>query len=179
MVEKRKSDFYKKQKIDLLFMELSDLQFELTGHVESYFDYLLKIRTQPELTKSGNLPIPTAKQFDLAILSELYKQIALNLSREQRLAIKRLPNTVEVISKTAQDSVDSILEQKIHCIQSIKNSIKFSCKAIYEINSLCEHRERYQESSLNSNQAVIPVLTSIGISPKDIEASRIEETQFT
>lgn len=178
LVEKRKSQFHREQTTDLIFMELSDLQSELSGHVESYFEYLLKIRQEPELAASGEIPIPTPKSINIDVLNELYKQVALDLTREQRLAIKRFPNRVEVIFQTAQDSYDSIVNKKTHCIQSIKNTIKLSCITIHELNSLYECRERYMESNLNSNQHVEPILKSLGYTQQDIDVSRIEETQF-
>ena len=79
----------------------------------------------------------------------------------------------------SQLSVDSITNEKIYCIQSIKNTVKLTCMLIHELNFLREHRERFVfAKDLNSNTAVLPVLKSIGYDEIQIAQSRVEESEF-
>lgn len=113
------------------------------------------------------------------VLGELYKKSALLLTSPQRLAIKRIPNSIIDIMQHSQISVDSITHEKSYCIQSIKNTIKLSCRLIHEVNFLREHRERFVfAEGLNSNSAVLPVLQSIGYNKDQIAQSRVEESEF-
>ena len=179
MIEKRKSEFQKKESLKELFIELDDIHVELIEHLKSSFQFLLNLRMETELAENGKLPIPMPKNIDTDVLSELYKQSALILTSSQRLAIKRIPNSINEIMRHSQLSVDSITNEKIYCIQSIKNTVKLTCMLIHELNFLREHRERFVfAKDLNSNTAVLPVLKSIGYDEIQIAQSRVEESEF-
>ncbi|MEQ2356224.1 hypothetical protein [Pseudoalteromonas piscicida] len=179
MIEKRKSEFQKKESLKELFIELDDIHVELIEHLKSSFQFLLNLRMKTELAENGKLPIPMPKNIDTDVLSELYKQSALILTSSQRLAIKRIPNSINEIMRHSQLSVDSITNEKIYCIQSIKNTVKLTCMLIHELNFLREHRERFVfAKDLNSNTAVLPVLKSIGYDEIQIAQSRVEESEF-
>lgn len=179
MIEKRKLEFQKKESLKELFIELDDIHVELIEHLKSSFQFLLNLRMETELAENGKLPIPMPKNIDTDVLSELYKQSALILTSSQRLAIKRIPNSINEIMRHSQLSVDSITNEKIYCIQSIKNTVKLTCMLIHELNFLREHRERFVfAKDLNSNTAVLPVLKSIGYDEIQIAQSRVEESEF-
>lgn len=178
-IEKRKSESQKKESLEELFIELDDIQVELIEHLKSSFQFLLNLRIETELAENGKLPVPMPKNIGTDVLSELYKKSALILTSPQRLAIKRIPNSINEVMRHSQLSVDSITKEKIYCSQSIKNTVKLTCMLIHEINSLREHRERFVfTKDLNSNTAVIPVLKSIGYDESQIAQSRVEESEF-
>ncbi len=78
----------------------------------------------------------------------------------------------------AQGAVNAILNEKEYCIQSIKNTIKLSCKLVHELNSLNEQRDRYVEVHLDSQDSIKPVLKSIGFTEEQLNISKIYETNF-
>ena len=179
MIEKKKSESQKKESLEELFIELDDIHVELIEHLESSFQFLLNLRTETELAQNGKLPVPMPKNINTDVLGELYKKSALILTSPQRLAIKRIPNSINEIMRHSQLSVDSITNEKIYCIQSIKNTVKLTCRLIHEINFLREHRERFVFAKyLSSNTAVLPVLKSIGYNEVQIAQSRVEESEF-
>jgi hypothetical protein len=177
IIEKKKSESQKKEALDELFIELEDIHAELTDHLSSNFQFLLNLRTETELAQLGKVPVPMPQNIDTGVLSELYKKSALLLTSPQRLAIKRIPHSINEIMRHMQLSIDSVTNEKIYCVQSTKNAIKLSCKLAHEINFLREHRERFVfDNDLNSNTAAQPVLISLGFSKEQIEQSRVEET---
>ncbi len=178
-IEKRKSESQKKESLEELFIVLDDIHVELIEHLKSSFQFLLNLRIETELAENGKLPVPMPKNIGTDVLSELYKKSALILTSPQRLAIKRIPNSINEVMRHSQLSVDSITNEKIYCSQSIKNTVKLTCMLIHEINSLREHRERFVfTKDLNSNTAVIPVLKSIGYDESQIAQSRVEESEY-
>ena len=177
VIEKRKADYLRKESVDAVLIELQDIKVELLDHVDSYFNFLLNIRREPQLAEQGELPVPLPKKINIDILIDLYKKSALNLTTPQRLAIKRIPNTINSITTQAQNVVDSFTNNKTYCIQSIKNSIKLSCSLIYELNELHE-KKNFTKIPLNSNEVSILILESIGYNNEDILASRIDESRF-
>ena len=79
----------------------------------------------------------------------------------------------------SQSSIDSVFEQQTYCIQSVKNTIKLSCRLVFEINLLRQEKDRFKKrDKLSSNSATSPVLRSLGFSESQIQTSRIEESQF-
>ncbi|MBB1411441.1 hypothetical protein [Pseudoalteromonas sp. SG44-17] len=178
MVEKKKAEFQCKKDLEMMFIELGDLQSELTCHIESYFKFLLKIRQEPELTNSLAIPIPLSRDINVDILIELYKNLALVLSRDQRLVVKRVPRNITLIMSHAQTAVSKLVDSDEYCIQSIKNTIKLSCKLVHELNSINEQRERYVDIYLDSQSAMEPVLKSMGFTEEQLNISTIRETHF-
>ena len=174
MVESKKAEFQRKKDLESMFIELGDLQSELTCHIESYFKFLLKIRQESE----SAIPIPLPRDINSDILIELYQKSSLKLSRDQRLAVKRIPRSITSIMSQAQGAVNAILNEKEYCIQSIKNTIKLSCKLVHELNSLNEQRDRYVEVHLDSQDSIKPVLKSIGFTEEQLNISKIYETNF-
>ncbi|MBB1294594.1 hypothetical protein [Pseudoalteromonas sp. SR41-4] len=174
MVESKKAEFQRKKDLESMFIELGDLQSELTCHIESYFKFLLKIRQESE----SAIPIPLPRDINSDILIELYQKSSLKLSRDQRLAVKRIPRSITSIMSQAQGAVNAILNEKEYCIQSIKNTIKLSCKLVHELNSLNEQRDRYVEVHLDSQDSIKPVLKSMDFTEEQLNISKIYETNF-
>ena len=174
MVESKKAEFQRKKDLEFMFIELGDLQSELTCHIESYFKFLLKIRQEPE----SAIGIPLPRDINSDILIELYQKSALKLSRDQRLVVKRIPRNITSIMAQAQGAVNAIQNEQVYCIQSIKNTIKLSCKLVHEINSLNEQRDRYVEIHLDSQNSIKPVLKSMGFTEEQLNISKIYETNF-
>ena len=179
LVEKKKSAVKRKESLGELFVELDDIHIELIDHLKSNFQFLINLRTEGELVKNGKLPVPMPKLINTEVLGELYKASALSLTSPQRLAVKRIPNSINEIMRHTKLSVDSAVNERIYCVQSVKNTVKLSCYLLHEINFLREHRERFIfAKDLNSNNAVLPVLRSLGFNETQITISRIEESQF-
>ena len=178
IIEKRKADYSRKESVETLFIELQDIKTELIDHVNSYFNFLLNIRTEQQLAEQGELPVPLPKKINIDILTDLYKKSALNLTTPQRLAIKRIPNTITTITTQAQNVIDSFTNDKTYCIQSIKNSIKLSCLLIHELDQMHEYRDKFTETKLNSNDASGLILESLGYDNDVIAASKINESRF-
>ena len=179
VTEKKKSDVQRKESIDELFIELEDINFELIEHLESNFQFLFNLRAEEALANEGNIPMPMPKNINTDVLGDLYKKSALLLTSPQRLTIKRIPNRINEIMRHSKQYIDSFNNGEGYSIQSIKNTVKLSCLLVHEINFLREHRERYIiMKDLNSNNAVLPVLKSLGFSENQISISRIEESQF-
>lgn len=178
-IEQKKADFQRKERYQELMVELDDLQKVLCEHLSTHFQFLYNIRTESELAQSGNVPVPIPSVIDVEILVDLYKQSALILNSSQRLAIKRIPNSVREIVRQSQGSVDSIVNEKTYCIQSVKNTIKLSCRLVYEINAIRHEQERFVTlDNLDSNSATIKILKSEGFTDEQIEVSKIKETGF-
>ncbi|HDS1205391.1 TPA: hypothetical protein QDZ84_000333 [Shewanella algae] len=178
-IEQKKADFQRKERYQELMVELDDLQKVLCEHLSTHFQFLYNIRTESELAQSGNVPVPIPSVIDVEILVDLYKQSALILNSSQRLAIKRIPNSVREIVRQSQSSVDSIVNEKTYCIQSVKNTIKLSCRLVYEINAIRHEQERFVTlDNLDSNSATIKILKSEGFTDEQIEVSKIKETGF-
>jgi len=178
-IEKRKSDFLREQSRNSLLVELEDIQNELNVHIEQHFQFLVNFRTQTELASSGKLPVPMPREINVNVLSELYQKSSTILTSSQRIVIKRIPNSLELIMKNSQASVDSVFEEQIYCVQSVKNTIKLACRLVFEVNMLRQERERFKKrDELDSNSATSPVLRSLGFSESQIKMSLIEESQF-
>ncbi|MGU3815361.1 hypothetical protein [Vibrio diabolicus] len=178
-IEQKKADFQRKERYQELMAELDDLQKVLCDHLSTHFQFLYNIRTEHELAQSGRLPVPMPTAIDVDILVDLYKQSALILTPSQRIAIKRIPNSVHEIIRQSQSSVDSVVNEKSYCIQSVKNTIKLSCRLVYEINAIRHEQERFVSlDDLDSNFATIRILKSEGFTDEQIETSKIKETGF-
>lgn len=178
-IEKKKSDFLREQSRNGLLVELEDIQNELNEHIEQHFQFLVNLRTQPELANNGKLPVPMPREINIKVLSGLYNKSATILTSSQRIAIKRVPSSIDLIMKNSQSSIDSVVNQKIYSVQAVKNTIKLSCRLVSEINLLRQERERFRvREELNSNAATMPVLLSLGFSKDQIKMSRIEDSQF-
>ena len=178
-IEKKKSDFLREQSRESLWVELEDIQNELNEHIEQHFQFLVNLRTQSELASSGKLPVPMPREINAEVLSDLYNKSSTILTSSQRVAIKRIPSSLSLIMNNSQSSIDSVLEQQTYCIQSVKNTIKLSCRLVFEINLLRQEKDRFKKrDELNSNSAKSPVLRSLGFSESQIQTSRIEESQF-
>ncbi|MFM2657681.1 hypothetical protein [Vibrio owensii] len=178
-IEKKKSDFLREQSRESLWVELEDIQNELNEHIEQHFQFLVNLRTQSELASSGKLPVPMPREINAEVLFDLYNKSSTILTSSQRVAIKRIPSSLSLIMNNSQSSIDSVLEQQTYCIQSVKNTIKLSCRLVFEINLLRQEKDRFKKrDELNSNSATSPVLRSLGFSESQIQTSRIEESQF-
>ena len=178
-IEKKKSDFLRKQSRKSLWVELEDIQNELNEHIEQHFQFLVNIRTQSELASSGKLPVPMPREINAEVLFDLYNKSSTILNSSQRVAIKRIPSSLSLIMNNSQSSIDSVFEQQTYCIQSVKNTIKLSCRLVFEINLLRQEKDRFKKrDKLSSNSATSPVLRSLGFSESQIQTSRIEESQF-
>ncbi|MCG9703467.1 hypothetical protein [Photobacterium damselae] len=178
-IEKKKSNFLREQSRESLWVELEDIQNELNEHIEQHFQFLVNLRTQSELASSGKLPVPMPREINAEVLSDLYNKSSTILTSSQRVAIKRIPSSLSLIMNNSQSSIDSVLEQQIYCIQSVKNTIKLSCRLVFEINLLRQEKDRFKKrDELSSNSATSPVLRSLGFSESQIQMSRIEESQF-
>ncbi|HCG6533777.1 MULTISPECIES: hypothetical protein [Vibrio harveyi group] len=178
-IEKKKSDFLRVQSRESLWVELEDIQNELNEHIEQHFQFLVNLRTQSELASSGKLPVPMPREINAEVLFDLYNKSSTILTSSQRVAIKRIPSSLSLIMNNSQSSIDSVLEQQTYCIQSVKNTIKLSCRLVFEINLLRQEKDRFKKrDELNSNSATSPVLRSLGFSESQIQTSRIEESQF-
>ncbi|WEM43894.1 hypothetical protein PTW35_09000 [Photobacterium sp. DA100] len=179
LIEKQKADFKRKQSYRGLMVELEDIQNELSEHIEQHFQFLLNLRTQTELVNTGKLPVPMPRKIDIDVLSHFYNESSTILTSPQRVAIKRIPSSIEQVMYHSQTGIDSILDQEIYCVQSTKNTIKLSCKLVFEINLLRQEGERFKNrDNLDSNKATAPVLSSLGFTKTQIETSRIEESMF-
>ncbi|WP_158134830.1 hypothetical protein [Photobacterium damselae] len=178
-IEKKKFNFLREQSRESLWVELEDIQNELNEHIEQHFQFLVNLRTQSELASSGKLPVPMPREINAEVLSDLYNKSSTILTSSQRVAIKRIPSSLSLIMNNSQSSIDSVLEQQIYCIQSVKNTIKLSCRLVFEINLLRQEKDRFKKrDELSSNSATSPVLRSLGFSESQIQMSRIEESQF-
>ncbi|ELN6908209.1 hypothetical protein [Vibrio parahaemolyticus] len=178
-IEKKKSDFLRVQSRESLWVELEDIQNELNEHIEQHFQFLVNLRTQSELASSGKLQVPMPREINAEVLFDLYNKSSTILTSSQRVAIKRIPSSLSLIMNNSQSSIDSVLEQQTYCIQSVKNTIKLSCRLVFEINLLRQEKDRFKKrDELNSNSATSPVLRSLGFSESQIQTSRIEESQF-
>ena len=178
-IEKKKSNFLREQSRESLWVELEDIQNELNEHIEQHFQFLVNLRTQSELASSGKLPVPMPREINAEVLFDLYNKSSTILTSSQRVAIKRIPSSLSLIMNNSQSSIDSVLEQQTYCIQSVKNTIKLSCRLVFEINLLRQEKDRFKKrDELNSNSATSPVLRSLGFSESQIQTSRIEESQF-
>ncbi|WMN64844.1 hypothetical protein [Vibrio parahaemolyticus] len=178
-IEKKKSNFLREQSRESLWVELEDIQNELNEHIEQHFQFLVNLRTQSELASSGKLPVPMPREINAEVLSDLYNKSSTILTSSQRVAIKRIPSSLSLIMNNSQSSIDSVLEQQTYCIQSVKNTIKLSCRLVFEINLLRQEKDRFKKrDELSSNSATSPVLRSLGFSESQIQMSRIEESQF-
>lgn len=180
IIEKRKSEAQRKESLKQLFIELDDIYDELSTHLRANFYFLLNIRTEEELAQTAEIPVPGTKDINTSVLDELYKKSALLLTSSQRLAIKRIPASVNEVMRHTESSFNSFLNHTEYNIQSTKNVIKLSCVLVHEMNSLREHKERFIfDISINSNTAVLPVLKSLGFTDEEIEKSRIQESRFS
>lgn len=178
LAEKRRSDSQASRRLEEIYIELGDLQGELTKHIEAFFNFLHEIRVQSNGDFAAKLPIPIPQNINTTLLFEIYKESAIKLTPQQRQVIKRIPNEIDSIMSTARNAVEAA-QRNEYCVQSIKNTIKLSCYLVHLINGVRNQQERFKvRSDINSNSAVIPVLKSIGFSNEEIAASRIEESNF-
>lgn len=176
--EKRRSDSQASRRLEEIYIELSDLQEELTKHIEVFFNLLHEIRAQSNGDFAVNIPIPIPKNIDTTLLFNIYKESAIKLTPHQRQAIKRIPHNIDSIMSNALNAVEAA-QRNEYCVQSIKNTIKLSCYLVHIVNGVCHQKERFQlRNDINSNSAVIPILKSIGFNNEEIAVSRIEESNF-
>lgn len=178
IVEKLKLDYQASRYLEEIYIELSDLQEELTNHADLFFNFLLEIRAQSDEGFSPARPIPLPHDINTTLLIDIYKKSAIKLTPQQRQIIKRIPSNISSVMGAAQNAVEAA-QKHDYCIQSIKNTIKLSCYLVHHINGIRNQRERFRANNdIDSNSVVIPVLKSIGFSDKEIELSKIEESNF-
>ncbi|MGP3790674.1 hypothetical protein [Pseudomonas sp. B392_1p] len=178
LAEKRRADFRASRRLEEIYIELSDVQEEITRHIEAFFSFLHEIRARSNGELSAELPIPIPQNIDTTLLFDSYKESAIKLTPQQRQVIKRIPNNIDSIMSEARNAVEAAKKYE-YCVQSIKNTVKLSCHLVHLINGICNQQGRFQvRSDINSNSAVMAVLKSIGFSNEQIALSRIEESNF-
>lgn len=178
-IEKKKAATFRKESLKEVFIELEDIHAELAEDLTANFNFLLNLRSEPELAGAGKIPVPKPKRINSDVLADLYKKSALLLTSPQRLAIKRIPSSLSEIEHHSELFLKEITENGSYCISSIKNTIKLSCMLLHKLNFLLEHRERFNfDRDFTSNKAVFPVLRSLGFTAEQISISRIEESGF-
>jgi len=179
LVEKRKSEFQRKECYKELESELIDIKSMLCGHIKLCFDCLYSLRTDVKKVEFGMVPIPIPGNIETVFLIELYKKTALILNSDQRQAVKRIPFDIKEIHEACSAVKGEKPYASIKNIESLKKSIELACLSVYDINKFLEHRDRYKVPMRSDYLTQVRnVLLCLGYTSEQIDDTRIDLTDM-